>query len=146
MYSKRMESYPKGSAKRLELSRKIAMMRYRLKQVQHKYKYTKVNGRYMEIPLVIHETAQQIKEMYGTELRASLSPNKPNYGYTPLHYCFCKYLIEVGCKSRQVSFFMGTNRNAAASVARLRFTRTFKTNPDNKKTYHLFLRNTKQKS
>ena len=144
-YTRRANKYPKGSPKRLKLSRQIAMMRYRMKQVQQKYRYTKVNGKYMELPPIIHETAARVKDIYGVDLRASLSINKPNYGYTTLHYCFCKYLIEQGCKSRQISFFMGTNREKAASVARKKFTSSFLKNQNNRNAYHEFIKWTRRK-
>ena len=144
-YTKRRDAKPKGSPKRLELSRQIAMMRFRMKQIRGKYKYTVVNDKYMEVPVIVHEVAKKIKAIYGIDVRGTVNERKENFGYTVYHLCFCKYLMENGCNSRQISFFIGSPSKNAASKARLRFTRTFSTNPQNKQTYHDFIRHIRPK-
>ncbi|HET8685628.1 MAG TPA: hypothetical protein VFM18_03055 [Methanosarcina sp.] len=142
-YNRRKEKYPKGSKMREKLRLKVNRFKRALKRIKDRgLIYTVINGEYRELPKQIHEAAAKIDAFFSESVRASHSGRSSNYSIA--QRCFCKYAMELGCYSRDVSFFLGAKNPNAALYARLRFTRSFKTTPENRRIYHSFLASTKQ--
>lgn len=142
-YNRRKEKYPKGSKMREKLRLKVNRFKRALKRIKDRgLIYTVINGRYREIPKQVHDAAAKVESFFGETVRASRIGCVGNYSIA--QRCFCKYAMELGYYSRDVSFFIGAKNPNAALYARLRFTRSFKTNPENRRIYHSFLASTKQ--
>ena len=141
VYSQRREASPKKSKTRQNLTLKINRFRRAIARIhQQGLIYTCINGKYRELPPLVHEAAKEISLFFHETIRASHAGRK---NYTIAQRCFCKYAMELGLKSRDVSFFLGSTNPNVALYARLRFTRSFKTNQTNKQIYHSFLQSLK---
>lgn len=140
-YKKRMAKYPKGHVVRKNLSQRISKMKWQIEKIRKKNMvYTQVRGSFRELPKIIFDANEAVFRFFGKDMRMCRIAAKRGQRLDIEHKCFCKYLLENGCRSRDISFFMASSNKDMATGARTAFNKSFAVNPENKKTYHQYKR------
>jgi len=138
LYRKRAKKHPIRSEKRTKLLQQARGFKKAILRIIKKgLVYTCIKGVYRELPKELHKAADITSEYFGTVIRGSRVDKKGPY--TLAQRVFCKYAIELGYTSRDVSFILGSLNRQSACLARTKLNRSFKSNPANKKAYHDFL-------
>ena len=79
-----------------------------------------------------------VNKFFGVDIKSNVS----NKIHSLARNCYYKYGMEHGIEGSKLSAFIGRSK-LSAHKQRTRFTRSFKTNPENKKQYHNFLNSIK---
>lgn len=112
---------PWGSGKTLQLTRKISMWRVQMRRIDKR-------------DAILEHITEMVNEYFGVKIQSSSMDDRHKYA-RKIYY---KYGIECRIQGVFVSNFIGRTNQHTASDSRLRFTRSFKSNPENKEAYHRF--------
>ena len=78
----------------------------------------------------------------GITLKNSAHSHKPEVCMA--RKLFYKYALEHGCRSRDAAVYVGGKQPQWPATKRLQFTRSFKTQPENRELWHRFLKHMKE--